>query len=639
MKRVTQFLFAFLIYSGANAQDAESYDRLMQLPIKKEIKKNGDVFLQGDFIEVLTGQKDRRSLSRETIERIDNTNLPTPSVATIKKYIREAAKEFNVPFPILDAIAKTYNNYAMIGPSEYGAYGIMGLIESKTSATLAEASKLTGIKMNDIKINARENIRAAAALLSSYAGKDKNPNNLLEWFDAVKQLSGLNDEDTREMQAIDYYRTLNEGRSSITLWKENAAIEGLNNAKISKLIEDYDNKVEQENNNINDRGATGGTVDYPGALAKFTDCNFSSRAGTDIDTWVNHYLATGSLAGAISWFRQCRGDLGSSAHFIVGLDGKIHQVVKVASKAWHAGPTRGGGYPNNQRSIGVEHEVFTTTPGNWNNATMLKASTDLARFFCNKYNIPKTRSLPGIRGHKEMPGTGTDCPYTINWANWMNLLNSGGTTPPPTSTIPVLNTPVAGASVSSPVNLTWSTSVSGASCRIQVSKVNTGWTAADGFTTETAATENVPVNYSTAGLLNYTWPNEYTAAPNRPVAGNTYYWTVRSYSAATGVSSYSAVRSFTVTSASGRMSSSGSANLVVYPNPGREEININFNAAAQEATLSLFDITGKQIFEKNYTTQKGANSIKENVAGLQKGMYILMLNDGEKVSTQNVVIQ
>ncbi|HEX8575053.1 MAG TPA: SpoIID/LytB domain-containing protein [Flavobacterium sp.] len=215
------------------------------------------------------------------------------------------------------------------------------------------------------------------------------------------------------------------------------------------------------------------------------------------------------------------------------------------------------------------------------------------------------------------------------------------TTTPPTSTIPVLNTPAAGASVISPVNLSWSTSVSGASCRIQISRVNTGWTAANGFTTETAATENVPVNYSTPGLLNYTWPNQYTADANKPVAGSTYYWTVRAYSAATGTSSYSPVRSFRVTATSAA-SSRGmvhNADLVIYPNPGHEEININFNTAAQEATLSLFDISGKQIFEKNYTTQKGANSIKENVAGLQKGMYILMLNDGEKVSTQNIIIQ
>ncbi|HEX8575054.1 MAG TPA: T9SS type A sorting domain-containing protein, partial [Flavobacterium sp.] len=126
-----------------------------------------------------------------------------------------------------------------------------------------------------------------------------------------------------------------------------------------------------------------------------------------------------------------------------------------------------------------------------------------------------------------------------------------------------------------------------------------------------------------------------------PVAGNTYYWTVRSYSAATGVSSYSPVRSFRITTASAASSRAlvNNTNLVVYPNPGSEDININFNAATQEATLSLFDISGKQVFEKNYPTQKGANSIKENVAELQKGMYILMLNDGEKISTQNIIIQ
>ncbi|HEU4495708.1 MAG TPA: hypothetical protein VFR70_01530 [Flavobacterium sp.] len=113
------------------------------------------------------------------------------------------------------------------------------------------------------------------------------------------------------------------------------------------------------------------------------------------------------------------------------------------------------------------------------------------------------------------------------------------------SSVPVLNTPAAGANVQSPANLSW-TAVEGASCRIQISKVNTGWTAANGFTAESAPTANVPVNYSTPGLLNYTWPNQYTADANKPVSGNTYYWTVRSYSPATGTSSYSPVRSFRI---------------------------------------------------------------------------------------------
>ena len=631
MKKVTKFLLTILLTSGLYAQDETSYQKLLELPIKKETQKNGDVFLSGNFTEILTGQKEIGNLSPETSQRILNTNLPNPSVATVKKYLTEAAKEFNVPFHILDAIAKTYNNYAMIGPSEYGAYGIMGLIESENSTTLADAAKLTGVKISVIKTNAKENIRAAAALLSFYAGKNKNSSNLLEWFDAVKQFTGLNDNFTREMQAIDYYKVMNEGRSSITLWKENAEVKPLNDAKISKLINDYNSKIEQQNSN--DRGATTGTLEYPGSVSAFTDCNFSSRNGRDIDTWVNHYIAVGTVAGAISWFRTCRGDNGSSAHYIIAVNGTIHQIVSTASKAWHAGAS---GQPNNERSIGIEHDVTTSTPGNWNSAPMLKSSTDLARFFCNKYNIPKTRSLPGIRGHKEMPGTSTDCPYTINWTTWMNLLNSGST---PISSIPTLNTPAAGASVSSPLNLTWSTTVSGASCRIQISKVNTGWTAANGFTTESAATANVPVNYSTAGLLNYTWPNSGTATANRPVAGSTYYWTVRAYSAATGTSSYCPARSFTVSSASRNIESINNADFVVYPNPSNGEISINFNTNSRNATVTLFDMSGNQIFEKNHQTQKGNNNLKESMAGIKNGNYILMLNDGEKVSKQNIIIQ
>ena len=206
------------------------------------------------------------------------------------------------------------------------------------------------------------------------------------------------------------------------------------------------------------------------------------------------------------------------------------------------------------------------------------------------------------------------------------------------TTIPTLITPTAGASVAAPFNFTWSTTVSGASCRIQVSRVNTGWTAANGFTTDAVANANTPVNYSAAGLVNYEWPNQYTAAANRPLAGNTYYWTVRSYSAATGTSSYSPVKSFMVTSVATAKESGNNADLVVYPNPNNGEMVINFNSNSSNATLSLFDISGNQIFEKKYQTQKGNNSVKEIFAGLKNGNYILILNDGEKISNQNIVI-
>lgn len=208
------------------------------------------------------------------------------------------------------------------------------------------------------------------------------------------------------------------------------------------------------------------------------------------------------------------------------------------------------------------------------------------------------------------------------------------------STVPTLITPAAGANVAAPFNFTWYTNVSGASCRIQVSKVNTGWTAANGFTTDAVANANTPVNYSAAGLVNYEWPNQYTAPENKPVAGNTYYWTVRSYSAATGTSSYSPVRSFRVTSITAARELSDDADLlVVYPNPSNGEITINFTSNSQNATLSLFDKSGNQIFEKNYPTQKGSNTLKEDITGLKSGIYVLMLNDGKKIITNNIIIQ
>ena len=106
--------------------------------------------------------------------------------------------------------------------------------------------------------------------------------------------------------------------------------------------------------------------------------------------------------------------------------------------------------------------------------------------------------------------------------------------------------PANASNVAKPIALSWNSNISGASYRIQISKVNSGWTAANGFTTAILTSSNIPVNYSAAGLVNYTWPNSGTVTANLPVSGTTYYWTVRLYSTTTGSTQYSDVRSFTV---------------------------------------------------------------------------------------------
>lgn len=170
------------------------------------------------------------------------------------------------------------------------------------------------------------------------------------------------------------------------------------------------------------------SVDYPSATPNWIpSCNFGgTRATSSIDTWVNHWVGVGDYLDAISWFRSCTS--GVSAHFIISNNGDIIQLVPVNKIAWHAGAD---GYNNNTRSIGVEHDVNISDPTKWNSLPMLRASVDLACYFCDLFYIPKVRALPGIRGHGEMPGVNKDCPGPLPWDTWMNMLNNSNEEIPP----------------------------------------------------------------------------------------------------------------------------------------------------------------------------------------------------------------
>lgn len=61
----------------------------------------------------------------------------------------------------------------------------------------------------------------------------------------------------------------------------------------------------------------------------------TTRYGYPIEMIVMHYTASGSTAGTVSWFMNP--DSKVSAHYIVGRDGEIAQVVKDEMRAHHAG--------------------------------------------------------------------------------------------------------------------------------------------------------------------------------------------------------------------------------------------------------------------------------------------------------------
>ncbi len=76
-------------------------------------------------------------------------------------------------------------------------------------------------------------------------------------------------------------------------------------------------------------------------------------AGTRIWVIVIHATANSTLTGVIAWFTNPQSFV--SAHYVIGKDGRIVQMVREEKRAWHAGRSVWKGIPNvNDYSIGIE---------------------------------------------------------------------------------------------------------------------------------------------------------------------------------------------------------------------------------------------------------------------------------------------
>lgn len=67
---------------------------------------------------------------------------------------------------------------------------------------------------------------------------------------------------------------------------------------------------------------------------------------------VYHYTAGDSLESCVKWFQKKDG---VSAHFVIGRDGRVVQMVKLCDRAWHAGTSAWKGISGvNHFSVGIE---------------------------------------------------------------------------------------------------------------------------------------------------------------------------------------------------------------------------------------------------------------------------------------------
>ncbi len=496
-------------------------DKNLSSPIKKRVYGNGDVFLQREMNDFLSNTDRNRKAAIEKQNQSAKTqgvvieydhagedhehladilNRPHPSVATTEKYIDDAAAEFRVPAIILKAAAQVQSNWAQTGPSFYGSYGMMGLIESDHIKQITLAASLTNLSVDDIKNQAKANIRAAAALLAHYQKGKPTSANLADWFEATRDLTGLSNEEMKTSLATSFYNVIKNGSKTVSLWREIIQIDAQ-----SITIPEYKNAPEKKNNSGKSVANTG--TDYPTAINRMTTCNYATgRNGYGIDYYFVHYMATGTYAGAISWFSDCTRTSPSSANYCIrNSDGEISQVVREGDRAYAQGVT---GFPQwNGAGISTEHEVLATNLAMWDSEPMLVAAANLAIDVCNRNNIPRVRRAVngdrGIYGHSDVKAT--DCP-NLTTARWTNLLNriAGGVVIPSVS-LPTLYY-ITGTGGSNVVNAAWKANteptLKGYRLYYALDDDFSGWALAADESTLTATTTSVSLN-----------PNQFLVVP------------------------------------------------------------------------------------------------------------------------------
>lgn len=164
-----------------------------------------------------------------------------------------------------------------------------------------------------------------------------------------------------------------------------------------------------------------GEVDYTGARwVAASDANWRRADRPDdygIDMVIIH-VTQGSFASAVKAFQDPGHQ--AAAHYIVGQDGRVTQMIRELDVAYHA-----GNRDYNERSVGIEHEGFVDRPEDFTDK-MYEASALLTARICARYDIPVDREH--IIGHVEVPGTDhTDPGKHWDWDRYLKLVRKART--------------------------------------------------------------------------------------------------------------------------------------------------------------------------------------------------------------------
>lgn len=138
--------------------------------------------------------------------------------------------------------------------------------------------------------------------------------------------------------------------------------------------------------------------------------NYSVRSNREISAIILHHTASWNLENTVDW--MCDPAAKASAHYCIGRDGTIIQMVFDQHVAWHAGKSSLEGRPHvNNYSVGIEMVGNTCekplTDEQW------EAMVWLVKRLMEKYDIPPHR----VVDHRKIsPGRKVDLdPANFDW--------------------------------------------------------------------------------------------------------------------------------------------------------------------------------------------------------------------------------
>ena len=145
--------------------------------------------------------------------------------------------------------------------------------------------------------------------------------------------------------------------------------------------------------------------------------NYSAGRGDARPRAIVVHTTAGTWAGALDWF--ARAESGVSAHYLVGIDGRVAQLVDEADTARHAGRVLRStaaiagelGDDPNPLTIGIEFEDGGRPLDARRPSAQYAAGALLVAAACGRWSIPCDREH--VIGHRELYAA-KDCPGNLD---------------------------------------------------------------------------------------------------------------------------------------------------------------------------------------------------------------------------------